>query len=220
MAAIIKRGILGKKIGMTRVFQEDGQAVPCTLVEAGPCSVLQHKTLASDGYEAMQIGFDPKREKLVTQPMAGHFKKAGTEPFRYVREVRLLDGAEDAPAVGEQIRCDIFAEGDRIDVIGTSKGRGFTGVVKRHHFATLKESHGGHFFVRHAGSIGSRKPQHTLPGTRMGGQHGNARVTVQNLEVLRVDAEKNLLYIKGAVPGHPNSLVLIRTARKVKKSQA
>ena len=219
MAAIIKRGILGKKIGMTRVFQEDGQAVACTLVEAGPCSVLQHKTLASDGYEAMQLGYDPKREKLVTQPMAGHFKKAGTEPFRYVREVRLLDGAEDAPAVGEQIRCDIFGEGDRIDVIGTSKGRGFTGVVKRHHFATLKESHGGHFFVRHAGSIGSRKPQHTLPGTRMGGQHGNARITVQNLEVLRVDAEKNLLYIKGAVPGHPNSLVLIRTARKVKKSQ-
>jgi len=220
MAAIIKRGILGKKIGMTRVFQEDGEAVACTLVEAGPCTVVQHKTLANDGYEAMQLAFQPKREKLVTQPMAGHFKKAGTDAFRYVREVRLVDGAEDAPAVGEQVRCDIFEEGERIDVIGTSKGRGFTGVVKRHHFKTLKESHGGHFFVRHAGSIGSRKPQHTLPGTRMGGQHGNARVTVQNLEILRIDAEKNLLYIKGAVPGHPNSLVLIRTARKVKKIQA
>ena len=220
MAAIIKRGILGKKIGMTRVFQEDGQAVACTLVEAGPCTVVQHKTLANDGYEAMQLAFQPKREKLVTKPMAGHFKKAGVDAFRYVREVRLVDGAENAPAVGEQVRCDIFEEGERIDVIGTSKGRGFTGVIKRHKFKTLKESHGGHFFVRHAGSIGSRKPQHTLPGTRMGGQHGNARVTVQNLEILRIDAEKNLLYIKGGLPGHPNSLVLIRTARKVKKSQA
>ena len=217
MAAIIKKGILGKKIGMTRIFQEDGEAVPCTLVEAGPCTVVQHKTLATDGYEAMQIAFEIKREKLVTQPMAGHFKKAGSELFRHVREVRLLDGIEGAPAVGEKIACDIFAAGDCIDVIGTSKGRGFTGVIKRHNFKTLKESHGGHFFVRHAGSIGSRKPQHTLPGTRMGGQHGNARITVQNLQILRVDAEKNLLYIKGGIPGHPNSLVLIRTARKVKK---
>jgi large subunit ribosomal protein L3 len=218
MAAIIKKGILGKKIGMTRIFQEDGEAVACTLVEAGPCSVVQHKTLANDGYEAIQIAYQPKREKLVTQPMQGHFKKAGTENFRHVREVRLL-GGEDVPAVGTQLTCDMFSEGDRIDIIGTSKGRGFTGVVKRHNFSTLKESHGAHFFVRHAGSIGSRKPQHTLPGTKMGGQHGNARVTVQNLQVLRVDAEKNLLYIKGAVPGHPNALVLIRTAKKVKKSQ-
>ena len=217
MTTMIKRGILGTKIGMTRIFLEDGTAVPCTLVEAGPCTVVQRKTLANDGYEAMQIGFQVKREKLVTKPMAEHFKKAGTENFRFVREVRLLDGGEDAPAVGEKITCDLFEAGDFIDVIGTTKGRGFTGVIKRHGFKTLKESHGGHFFVRHAGSIGSRKPQHTLPGTRMGGQHGNARVTVQNLKILRVDAEKNLLYVKGAIPGHPNALVLIREAKKKSK---
>ena len=214
MAAIIKKGILGKKIGMTRVFQEDGQAVACTLVEAGPCKVVQHKTLANDGYEAMQLAFEPKREKLVTKPMAGHFKKAGTENFRFVREVRLLDGGEDAPAVGDTLSCDMFEEGDRIDIIGTSKGRGFTGVVKRHNFATLKESHGSHFFVRHAGSIGSRKPQHTLPGTRMAGQHGNSRVTVQNLRIARIDADRNLLYIHGSVPGPNGGMLAIRAAKK------
>ena len=217
MATMIKRGILGSKIGMTRIFLEDGTAVPCTLVEAGPCTVVQRKTLANDGYEAMQLGYQVKREKLVTQPMAGHFKKGGTESFRFVREVRLLDGGEGAPAVGEKITCDLFAEGEKVDVIGTMKGRGFTGVVKRHGFSTLKESHGAHFFTRHAGSIGSRKPQHTLPGTRMGGQHGNTRVTVQNLQIMRVDAEKNLLYIKGALPGHNNALVLVREAKKKKK---
>ncbi len=219
MATIISKGILGKKIGMTRIFTEEGLAIACTLVEAGPCTVVQRKTEAADGYEAVQIAYQPKRDKLITKPMAGHFKKAGTESFRHVREVRLLDG-DDAPEIGARLTCDMFEDGDFVDLIGTSKGRGFTGVVKRHHFKTLKESHGGHFFVRHAGSIGSRKPQHTLPGTRMAGQHGNKRCTMQNVEVLRVDAEKNLLYIKGGVPGAPNSLVLIRQAKKKSKKKS
>jgi len=217
MATMIKRGILGTKVGMTRIFQEDGEAIAVTLVEAGPCTVVQRKTAADDGYDAIQIGFGTKRDKLVTQPMKGHFKKAGDENFRFLREVRLYDAGEDTPNVGDKLTCDMFAEGDALDVIGTIKGRGYTGVVKRHNFATLRESHGGHFFVRHAGSIGSRKPQHTLPGTRMSGQHGNQRVTLQNLKVLRVDAEKNLLYIKGGLPGPNGGLLMLRESKKKPK---
>ncbi len=213
MPTMLHKGILGRKIGMTRVFLENGDAVACTLVEAGPCSVVQRKTEGGEGYEAIQIGFLPKRENRVTKPMQGHFKKAGVEPTRFLAEIRL-DEKDEAPAVGEKITCDVFAAGEMIDVIGTMKGRGTAGVVKRHGFATLKESHGGHFFVRHAGSIGSRKPQHTLPGTRMAGRYGNSPVTVQNLEVLRVEAEKNLLYIKGAVPGAPGGLLYLRQALK------
>ncbi|MDF1701282.1 MAG: 50S ribosomal protein L3 [Planctomycetota bacterium] len=213
----MKRGILGTKVGMTRIFQEDGEAIAVTLVEAGPCTVVQRKTAADDGYDAIQIGFGTKRDKLVTQPMKGHFKKAGDENFRFLREVRLYDAGEDTPNVGDKLTCDMFAEGDALDVIGTIKGRGYTGVVKRHNFATLRESHGGHFFVRHAGSIGSRKPQHTLPGTRMSGQHGNQRVTLQNLKVLRVDAEKNLLYIKGGLPGPNGGLLMLRESKKKPK---
>ena len=213
MATMRHKGILGRKIGMTRVFQEDGTAVACTLVEAGPCQVVQQKTLAKDGYVAAQLGFDPIREKLVTKPLKGHFAKAEVKPMRFLREVRYEDSAEP-PEVGSTVTCDIFEVGERVDVIGTMKGRGYAGVVKRHNFATLKESHGSHFFVRHAGSIGSRKPQHTLRGTRMSGQYGNSRITVQNLEILRVDADRNLLYVKGGLPGAPKSLVLLRTARK------
>ncbi len=216
MATMINKGILGKKIGMTRVFREDGEAIACTLIEAGPCPVVQRKTAATDGYDAIQIGFTAKRDKRTTKPMKGHFKKAGIDSVRFLREVRLTgdDAVENAPAVGESITCDVFDEGDYVDLIGTMKGRGYAGVVKRHNFATLKESHGSHFFVRHAGSIGSRKPQHTLRGTRMSGQYGNTRITVQNVEVLRVDAEKNLLYVKGGVPGPNGGLVAIRAAKK------
>ncbi|MFV1958976.1 MAG: 50S ribosomal protein L3 [Planctomycetota bacterium] len=210
---MLHKGILGRKVGMTRVFLENGDAVACTLVEAGPCPVVQRKTDADEGYEAVQIGFLPKREKRVTKPMKGHFAKAGVEPTRHLAEIRLTEG-DEAPEVGSRITCDIFETGDFVDVIGTMKGRGFTGVVKRHGFSTLKESHGGHFFVRHAGSIGSRKPQHTLRGTRMAGRHGGSPVTVQNLEVLRVDKEKNLLYVKGATPGPNGGLLLVRQALK------
>ncbi len=213
MPTMLHKGILGRKVGMTRVFLENGDAVACTVVEAGPCPVVQRKTQADDGYDAVQIGFLPKREKLVTKPLQGHFAKAGIEPTRHLAEIRLDDG-DEAPEVGSKITCDVFAPGEFVDVIGTMKGRGYTGVVKRHGFATLKESHGGHFFVRHAGSIGSRKPQHTLRGTRMAGRYGGSPVTVQNLEILRVDAEKNLLYVKGAVPGPNGGLLLVRQAIK------
>ena len=213
MPTMLHKGILGTKLGMTRVFLENGDAVACTLVEAGPCTVVQRKTEATEGYEAIQVGFLPRREKHTTKPMKGHFGKAGVEPMRHLAEIRL-DESDETPEVGSKITCDIFEVGEFIDVIGTMKGRGYTGVVKRHNFSTLKESHGAHFFVRHAGSIGSRKPQHTLRGTRMAGQYGNSRITVQNLEILRVDAEKNLLYVKGAVPGPNTGLLYLRTAKK------
>lgn len=218
MATMFNKGILGTKVGMTRIFEESGREIAVTLVEAGPCVVTQRKTQAVDGYDAIQIGYGVRKEKRTTQPMAGHFKKhAKTDPKRFLREIRLSgEYVDNAPAVGDTLNCDVFAEGDWIDIVGTMKGRGFTGVVKRHHFATLRESHGGHFFVRHAGSIGSRKPQHTLPGTRMAGQHGNTRTTIQNLRIVRVDAEKNLLYVKGGIPGPNGGMVAIRSA--IKKS--
>ena len=213
MTTMQRKGILGTKLGMSRVFLANANSDSCTLVEAGPCTVLQRKTAESEGYEAIQVGFLPHREKRVTKPMKGHYAKAGVEPMRHLAEVRLEEG-DEAPEVGEKINCEIFEAGEFVDVIGTMKGRGYTGVVKRHNFATLKESHGSHFFVRHAGSIGSRKPQHTLRGTRMSGQYGNSRITVQNLQILRVDAEKNLLYVKGAVPGPNRGLLYIRHAKK------
>jgi large subunit ribosomal protein L3 len=213
MAALVRKGILGTKLGMTRIFLENGACVACTLVEAGPCTVVQRKSAAGEGYEAVQLGYRPQKESRVTQPQMGHFKKAGAGPFQVVRELRFLQG-EPVPEVGAKVTCDAFQAGEFVDVIGTMKGRGFAGVVKRHGFATMKESHGAHFFVRHGGSIGSRKPQHTLRGTRMAGQYGNTRVTVQNLQVLRVDAERNLLYLKGAVPGPSKGLVLVRGAKK------
>jgi large subunit ribosomal protein L3 len=213
MVSMIHKGILGTKLGMSRLFQENGDAVACTIVEAGPCTVVQRKTAATDGYEALQLGYRARRDKLVSKPLKGHFKKAKTDGHRFLREVRLV-AAEGAPEVGAKVTCDIFAEGEFVDVIGTMKGRGRAGVVRRHHFSTLPETHGNHYFWRHAGSVGCRKPQHTVRGTRMGGQMGNARRTVQNLRVLKVDAEKNLLYIQGAIPGPDQGLVLVRQAKK------
>lgn len=214
MAIMHHKGLLGTKLGMTRVFQDNGDAVACTLVEAGPCTVVQRKTLATDGYEAMQLGFGARRDKLISKPLKGHFKKAKTDGFHHLREVRLAKGVADAPEVGAKVTCDVFAPGDYVDVIGTMKGRGRAGVVRRHGFSTLPETHGNHYFWRHAGSIGCRKPQHTVRGTRMGGQMGNAQRTVQNLKVLKVEAEKNLLYIQGAIPGPDQGLVLVRQAKK------
>ena len=222
MATLFNRGILGTKVGMTRIFMENGDAVACTVVEAGPCPVLQRKTSGTDGYEAIQIGFGSRRDKNLTRPMRGHLAKSGADPVRWTREIRYGDDVKDdaIPEVGAKITCDVFAPGDTIDVVATMKGRGFAGVVKRHNFATRKESHGAHFFVRAAGSIGSRKPQHTLKGTRMSGQYGNTRTTVQNLEILRVDTDRNLLFIRGAVPGAPDGLVAIREAKKGQKRKA
>lgn len=213
MPTMLHKGLLGRKIGMTRVFLANGDAVACTLVEAGPCTVVQRKTTPSEGYEAIQIGFLPKRETRVSKPLRGHFKRAGTDPLRHLAEVRLSEG-DSAPDVGQKVTCDVFPAGSYVDVIGTMKGRGTQGVVRRHGFSTMKESHGAHFFVRHSGSVGCRKPQHTVKGTRMGGQYGNSPVTVQNLQILRVEPERNLLYIKGAVPGANRGLLYVRQARK------
>lgn len=213
MVTMIHKGILGTKLGMSRLFEENGNAVACTVVEAGPCTVVQRKTASTDGYEAMQLGYRPRRDKLLSKPLKGHFKKAKTDGHRFLREVRLK-AIEGAPEIGAKVTCDIFAAGDFVDVIGTMKGRGRAGVVRKHHFSTLPETHGNHYFWRHAGSVGCRKPQHTVRGTRMGGQMGNARRTVQNLRVLKVDAEKNLLYIQGAIPGPEQGLVLVRQAKK------
>lgn len=220
MSTIRNRGILGKKLGMTRIFLENGDAVACTVIEAGPCPVLQRKTSANDGYEAVQIGFQERREKTATRPHRGHVAKSGSPTVRWMREIRFTRDDATIPEVGAKVTCDVFAAGDKVDVIGTMKGRGTTGVVKRHNFSTLKESHGAHFFTRHAGSIGSRKPQHTLRGTRMTGQYGNTRITVQNLEILRIEPERNLLFIRGAIPGAPEQLVQVREARKQRKPKA
>jgi len=215
MASMWGKGLIGRKIGMTRVFEENGAEHACTLVEVGPCIVTQRKTAVRDGYEAIQIAFEEKREKLTTQPMKGHFAKhAKCAPQRFLREVRYTESSDDIPNVGDVLTCEMFQQDEIIDVIGTMKGRGFSGVVKRHNFATRKESHGSHFFVRAAGSIGCRKPQHTVKGRRMAGQYGNTRITTQNLRIMRIDAEKNLLYIKGSIPGAPGGMIMVRESKK------
>lgn len=220
MATIFNRGLLGRKLGMTRIFLENGDVVACTVVEAGPCPVVQRKTAADDGYEAVQIGFLPRRAKTATKPERGHLAKANVEPLHHLREIRFTREDASIPDVGARLTCDLFAVGELVDVVGTMKGRGTTGVVKRHGFATMKESHGAHFFTRHGGSIGCRKPQHTLRGTRMAGRYGNSRITVQNLEVLRVEPERNLIFLKGAVPGAPDGLLVLREAKKAPRKSA
>jgi large subunit ribosomal protein L3 len=218
--ALFQKGLLGTKVGMTQVFAETGDAVACTLVEAGPCTVTQVKTKESEGYAALQIAYRPTRAKVTSKPMRGHFAKAGVEPTRHLAEVRLKDDPPEETKPGSKIGCDTFAVGEYVDVVGTMKGRGFAGVVKRHGFATHKESHGAHFYYRHGGSIGCRKPQHVRKGTRMAGHYGATRVTVQNLKVLRVDPDRNLLYIQGAVPGPNGGLLLVRQAKKRKPTPA
>ena len=219
---MLHKGILGTKLGMTQVFQESGDVVPVTVVEAGPCKVTQVKKAdGPDGYESLQIGFGAKREKLESKPMVGHFKKhSGGEPLRHLREIRLAPGAAGEAKPGDTLDASVFAVGDYVDVIGMMKGRGFSGVVRRHGFATQKESHGAHYHWRHGGSIGCRKPEHVRKGKRMGGQYGNTRKTVQNLRVVRVDVAKNLLYILGAIPGANGGLVMIRQAKKKKAKPA
>ena len=217
---MLRKGILGRKVGMTQVFAENGDAQPCTVIEAGPCVVTQRKTAETDGYDAVQIAFLPKREKVTTKPMRGHFKKAGIEPQRHLREIRLPAGTTSDLKVGDKVTADVFAAGEWVDVIGTMKGRGTAGVVKRHGFATMKESHGAHYFWRHGGSIGCRKPEHTRSGTRMSGHMGNSRVTVESLKVLRVEAEKNLVYVRGGVPGPNGGLLLLRPEERRPTSAA
>ncbi|MCY3714638.1 MAG: 50S ribosomal protein L3 [Gemmatimonadetes bacterium] len=204
-------GLIGRKIGMSQVFAENGDAVPVTVIEAGPCYVTQVKTLERDGYEAAQIGFEAKKEKQTTRPLQGHFKKAKVEPQRIVREVEVEDIEACEP--GQVVGADIFETGELVDVTGYFKGRGFQGVVKRYGFRGGDKTRGQSDRWRHPGSIGqSATPSKVFKGTRMGGRMGNKRVTVRNLEVVAVDAEKNILLVKGAVPGHRNGYVLINRA--------
>ncbi len=206
-------GLLGYKLGMTRVFREDGTVVPVTVIQAGPCWVVQVRTPERDGYSAVQLGFDTK--KRVNKPMRGHLKGLGN--LRHLREFKLLDGAEQV-TVGQKVDVTLFKPGDLVDVTGTSKGRGFAGVVKRHGFAGGPKTHGQSNRWRAPGSIGANTdPGRVIKGLRMAGHMGHQRVTVQNLEVIRVDPERNLLFVKGAVPGPRKGLLLIRHAVKARR---
>ncbi len=202
-------GILGKKIGMTSIFDDNGQMIPCTIIEAGPCYVTQVRTKVKDGYEAVQLGFDEIKERLVNKPLKGHFKKSGVKPLRLISEFRNINGTQFQ--VGQEVRVDSFAQGDVVDVSGRSKGRGFQGVVKRHHFGGVgMTTHGQSDRVRAPGSIGSSSyPSRVLKGMRMAGRMGGDRVTVKNLKVLKVIAESNILIVKGSVPGAINSYLEI-----------
>ena len=209
-------GLIGKKVGMTQLFAADGTVSPATVLKAGPCVVAQVKTAGRDGYAAVQLGLVEAKPSKENKPTQGHFKKAGVPPTRVRREVTLAAGGDPLKA-GDQVGVSIFADGERVDVIGTSRGKGFQGVVKRHHFAGGRASHGS-MFHRAPGSIGASSfPSRVVKGMRMAGHMGDDRVTVRNLKVLRVDAENNLLLVEGAVPGGPNSVVVIRKAIAAKK---
>jgi large subunit ribosomal protein L3 len=208
-------GILGKKIGMTQVFRADGQVVPVTVLKAGPCVVVQRKTPAADGYDAVQLGLMEYAKKSgVTKPAAGHLKKSAAEGVRFLREFRLEEGTEGDLKAGDRVLADEFKPNEKVDVIGVSKGRGFAGVVKRHNFAGSDDTHGS-MFHRAPGSIGASSfPSRVFPGMRMGGHMGNARVTVRNLEIVQVDTEENVILVKGAVPGPNGGYVVVRRAKR------
>jgi large subunit ribosomal protein L3 len=206
-------GILGKKLGMTQIYADDGTVIPVTVVQAGPCLVVQRKTVEQDGYDAVQVGLVEERPaRKVGRPLEGHFKKAGVAPTRRVVEFSLGEGEDAKP--GDSVNVTIFAEKDYVDVIGTSKGKGYQGVMKRHGFAGGRGSHGS-MFHRAPGSIGSSAyPSRVFPGMRAGGRMGGERVTAKNLQVVKVDPEQNLLYIRGAVPGPKSGYLQIRRAKR------
>ena len=203
----MKKAILGKKLGMTQLFDANGNVVPVTVIEAGPCVVAQKKTIENDGYEAVQIGYGDLKASKVNKPMKGHFAKGDVAPKKVLREFRLEDTT--ALNVGDVLKADIFAEGETVDVRGTSKGKGYAGVVKRWNFGRLKESHGTGPVHRHGGSLGVIDPARVFKGKKMAGHLGNERVTVQNLSVVKVDAEKNIIAVKGAVPGPKGGIVVL-----------
>ena len=210
----MKKGLIGKKIGMTQIFDENGNMVPVTVIEAGPCVVVQKKTTENDGYEAVQVGYGDIKANKVTKPMGGHFKKADVAPKKVLKEFRLADTS--AVNVGDILKADIFAAGEYVDVVGKSKGKGTAGVIKRWNFARLRESHGTGPVARHGGSLGVIDPARIFKGKKMAGHLGSERVTVQNLSVVKVDSENNLIAIKGSIPGPKGGIVVI--ADSVKKA--
>lgn len=209
----MKKGIIGKKIGMTQIFSEDGKVIPVTVVEAGPCTVTQKKTMENDGYEALQVGFGDVKVNRVNKPMKGHFAKNDVAPKKTLKEFRLEDCS--ALNVGDIIKADIFAEGEIVDVKGTSKGHGTAGAIKRWNFSRLRESHGTGPNARHQGSLGAcSSPSRVFKGRKMAGHYGHETVTIQNLTVAKVDADNNLIAIKGAIPGPKGGIVVIADAVK------
>lgn len=213
-------GLLGRKLGMTQIFDDAGSALGVTVLEVQPNTVVQVKTSETkDGYAALQLGYGARKESRVSKAVQGHVGKIGARPFRVIREIRVPDAVAKTHTAGTQILVgSVFSAKQRVDVVGTSKGRGFAGVMKRHNFAGFKRSHGVHEYYRHGGSIGTRlTPGMTLKGVKMPGHMGAARTTVQNLQVVRVDAEKNLLFVKGGVPGPDGGYIVVRQAVKGKK---
>ena len=209
----MQKAIIGKKIGMTQIFDATGKVIPVTVIEAGPCPVVQKKTVEIDGYEAVQVGFGEKKEKRSNKAEMGHFKKAGVSVRKVLKELRLADIS--ALNVGDEIKCDVFAEGDRVDVTGTSKGKGYAGVIKRWGTHRLKETHGTGPVHRHPGSMGAcSTPSRVMKGKKLPGHLGAERVTVQNLDVVRIDTERNLILVKGAVPGPRGGIVTIKNTVK------
>ena len=209
----MKKGIIGRKLGMTQIFADNGAAIPVTVIEAGPCPVVQKKTAENDGYDAVQLGFDDIREKLVTKPAAGHFKKAGVSAKRHLKEFRL-EGAADMN-VGDVVAADTFAAGEKVDITGITKGHGYTGAIKRWNHHILKMTHGTGPVHREVGSMGAcSSPSRVFKGKKMAGQWGNEQVTVLNLEIVKIDTEKGLIAVKGAVPGSRGNIVFIRDSVK------
>jgi large subunit ribosomal protein L3 len=208
----MKKAIVGKKLGMTQVFLKDGKMVPVTVIQAGPCSVIQKKTTEHDGYNAIQVGFAEIRERLVNKPLLGHFKKAGVAASRYIKELKLDDAA--SYEVGQVIKADMFAEGDKVDVSGVSRGKGFQGVIKRFNQSRGPMAHGSGYH-RGVGSMSANTyPGEVFKNKKLPGHMGNVKCTVENLEVVRVDAERNLMLIKGAIPGATGSMVVVRSTVK------
>lgn len=210
----MQKGILGKKLGMTQVFDEAGRVIPVTVVEAGPCVVVQKRTVENDGYSAIQVGFGDIKEKHVNRPMKGHFKRADVAPRRHLREFRLENA--EGYEVGQELKADLFAAGELVDVTGTSKGHGFTSAIKRWNFRRGPSAHGSKYH-RRTGSLGFRRAARVPKGRKLPGRYGAERVTIQGLKVVKVDPERNLLLIKGAVPGVKGALLIIRDSVKAAK---
>ncbi|WP_353893431.1 50S ribosomal protein L3 [Proteinivorax hydrogeniformans] len=209
----MKKAIIGKKLGMSQIFAEDGEVLPVTVIEAGPCTVVQKRNEEVDGYSAVQLGYGEVKEVRANKAMKGHFNKAGVKPMRHLAEFKLEDG--ESLEVGQEIKADFFEEGEAVDVTGTSKGKGFSGSIKRHNYSRGPMTHGSHYH-RGPGSLGAVDPARVFKGTKLPGRMGGETVTVRNLDVVKVDAERNLLLVKGAVPGKNGSIVFLRDTNKTK----